>query len=264
MIPAQEAIVRVFRQRKGVSRVAPVHFYLNIERAGRRDRIGDGYHRLSAPLSRKGMFVQMTQRDPRNQERRTLWHDADGSNLDIRFGVRPAPQEVALGGGLQVLGLSPPYLLPGTFVARKQAVLAVRYGEERQSGRSPKGVGRDEANLEALSDGYDMLLPIVKREDVVRDMHAHGAAFVDFGYKQPVREDNSTRGAADRNGDRLAVAVQRYEALGRIAADGEGQAPKVARTDFRRSAVAERVQASIEVFGYIQRFVVGHCLPPKH
>ena len=88
-------------------------------------------------------------------------------------------------------------------------------------------------------------------------MDANSAAFVDFGFKQPVSEDNTGSGTAHRNLDRLAVAVERDEAPAGVRADGERQASEVARADFR-SAAAERIQAAVQVLGYIQRFVVGH------
>ena len=143
---------------------------------------------------------------------------------------------------MQVLGLPTPELLPLSLLARHHLVLAVGDSKERQTGRAPERVGRDEAYLESLPDRDNVPLAVSQREDVVGDMITHRTALIYFGREKPVGEDYPGSGTLYCDVDRLTAAVQRDEAPGRIVADIERQAPEVARPDFSCGVRAESVQ----------------------
>ena len=71
-------------------------------------------------------------------------------------------------------------------------------------------------------------------------------------------EDNSRSGTINRYGHSLASALQRNKAFRRIDADGKRQASEVAWADFGVAARPKCIQATIQLFGEVQRFVVGH------
>ena len=105
-----------------------------------------------------------------------------------------------------------------------------------------------------------MLLSVRKRKDIFGNGDAYGPAVVDLGCEKPVSEDNPRGGTTNRYSDSFAFAFQRNKASGRIGADGERQAPEVARADFCVGARAKYIQATIQLFGKIQRFVIVHVI----
>ena len=258
----QELFVGRLRQREDVRGVAAVDAHVDVERLGRGVRVLEHDAGRPAALPRKGMFVEMAERDARQDEARPRGDDLQRLHDAARLGVRPSPEVEPSRPLLDALHLAPAHLVPLPLAAGHQSGGGVGHGEKRRSGHARDALQvLQRADLESFSKRYPYLHAAGEAEDVVGHGGAQRTAGVQHRLHHPVRYDDATRRLADRNRDAARLPVEGDQAIGGgiIAVPYLKRQPsEILRAGLEPAIFAEDGCARVIVLGDIERFVVGH------